>query len=152
MVPVQKRHLGGGFEPDLVLGVGGQYIQSLDGEVEVAAVGELADAGAERDEVGTGYVGGALHEGLADVVDLVPVETKAVAARVRVGTLMGGILDDVLEVIAGELEQLLEHRRRLFLVQRSHPAIAAAAPTLWEVLGPLIPRVLGCSSSSPFFD
>lgn len=125
-----------------MLGVGGQYIQSLYGEVEVAAVGELADAGAERDEVGTSYVGGTLDEGLANVVDLVPVETKAVAARVRVGTFMGGILNDVLEVIAGELEQLLEHHRRLFLVQRSHPAIAAAAPALWEVLGSLVPRVL----------
>ena len=103
-----------------MLGVGGEEAERLDGEVEVSAVGVLSDAGAEGDEAGPGDVGGALHEGLAGVVDLVLMEAEAVTARVWVGALVGRVLDDVLQVVSDELEQLLEHRCCLLLLQRSH--------------------------------
>lgn len=103
-----------------MLGIGGQDTQSLNGEVETAAMGELADAGPEGDEVRSGYVCCPLDEGFADVVDLVLLESETVASWVRVGTFMGWILNDVLQIVACELEELLEHHRRLFLVQRSH--------------------------------
>ena len=122
MVAVQEGHLGLGLEPDLVLGVGGEQVEGLDGEVEAAAVGVFPDAGAEGDQVGAGDVGGALHEGLAGVEDLVLVEPEAVAPGVRIGTFVRGVLHDVLQVVSDELEQLLEHCARLLLVQGSHPS------------------------------
>lgn len=120
MVPVQERHLGGGFEPYLVLGIGSEDGQRLYREVEAAAVGDLADASPERDELWASDIGGALDERVGDVVDLVLVEAEAVAAGRGFGALVRGVLHDVLEVVAGELEELLEHSRGLLLVQRSH--------------------------------
>jgi len=48
VVSVQERLLRLRLEPYLVLGVGGEQVEGLDGEVEVAAVGVLADADADR--------------------------------------------------------------------------------------------------------
>jgi hypothetical protein len=120
VVPVQERHLGGGFEPYLVLGIGSEDGQRLYREVEAAAVGDLADASPERDKLWASDIGGALDERVGDVVDLVLVEAEAVAAGRGFGALVRGVLHDVLEVVAGELEELLEHSRGLLLVQRSH--------------------------------
>lgn len=91
-----------------MLGIGCEDIQGLDGEMEAATVGELADAGTEGDELGASKVGRAPDEGVADVVDLVLVEAEAVAAGVGVGPLVRGVLDNVLEVVARELEDLFE--------------------------------------------
>lgn len=77
---------------------------------------DLADAGAESDEVAAGYVGGALDEGIADVIDLVLVEAEAVAARIWFGAFVRGILDDVPEVVSGEFVELFEYRGGLLLV------------------------------------
>ncbi|CAL1370813.1 unnamed protein product [Linum trigynum] len=104
------------LQPHLVLGVRQQQAQALDGEVELAAVGEPGDTSAHRDEVLPADVGGALHQGLTDVVDPVLLEAEAVEAGVRVWTLVGGALDDVLQVVASELQELLEDDRRLRLV------------------------------------
>lgn len=96
--------------------------------MEAAAVCVLADAGAERDKVGTSDVGGALDEGFAGIVDLVLVEAEAVAARVGVGALVRGVLDDVLEVVSDEFEEFLEHYARLLLIQRSHLPLSLSLP------------------------
>ena len=116
VVSVQERHLRLRFEPYLVLGVGGEQVEGLDGEMEAAAVGVLADAGAERDKVGTGDVGGALDERFAGIEYPVLVEAEAVAARVGVRALVRGVFDDILEVVSDEFEELLEHYARLLLI------------------------------------
>lgn len=116
MVAVEEGHLGGGFEPDLVAGVGGEEVEGVDGEVELAAVGELADGGAEGEEAVAGDVGGAADEGVADVEDAVLVEAEAVAAGGGVGALVGGAIHQVFEVVSDEFEELLEDGRRLRLV------------------------------------
>lgn len=84
--------------------------------MKTAAMSELSDAGAERDEVGAGYVGGSLDEGVTDVINLVLLEAEAVAAGIWFGAFMRGILDDVLEVVTCEFVKLFEHDGSLLLV------------------------------------
>lgn len=50
--------------------------------MKATALGEFADAGAKRDQLGAADVGGSLDQRLADVVDSVLLETKAVSAGV----------------------------------------------------------------------
>lgn len=100
--------------------MGGEEIQGLDGEAEAAAFGEFADASADGCEAVTGDVGGAADERFTDIEDAVLVEAKTVAAAAVFGALGGGAFHDVLEVWSGEFEELLEHRRRLLLVQWPH--------------------------------
>lgn len=83
-------------------------------------MGELANAGAERNEVGAGYVGSTLDEGLTHIVDLGLVKAEAVAARVGIRAFMRGVLDNVLEVVTRELKDLLEYCCCLCFVQRPH--------------------------------
>jgi hypothetical protein len=103
-----------------VLGVGSKNSQRLYREVEAASVSDLADASPERDKLRASDIGGALDKRVGDVVDLVLVEAEAVATGGGFGALVRGLLDNVLEVVASELEELLEHCRGLLLVQRSH--------------------------------
>ena len=119
-VPEEEGALGVGLEPDATARVGGQEIERVDGEVEGAAVGELADGRADPGEADAGHGGGAADERLGGVEDAVLVEAEAVAARLRVGALRGGPLQEVLQVGAGELEELLEDLRGLFLVEWPH--------------------------------
>lgn len=119
-VAVEEGHLGGGLEPDLVAGMGSKEVKGMDGETEGAMVGELADAGADAGEAAAGNVGCATDEGLAGIVYAVLVEAEAVVARRIVGALHGGALHNMFQIGTGELEELLEHRRRLLLVQRPH--------------------------------
>ena len=100
--------------------IGSQQTQRLDREVEAAAMGVLADTRAERDEVVSSDVGGALDQGLAHVVDLVLVDAETVAAWVGARAFVGRVFNDVFEVVACELEELFEHCFGLVLVQRSH--------------------------------
>lgn len=46
------------------LGIRCQDVQSRDLQVELSPLGELADAGAQRDQVLPGHVGGPPHDGL----------------------------------------------------------------------------------------
>lgn len=82
----------------------------MNGEMKVAMVGELPNLYAQRDELLLGDVCGALHEGLAGVVDAVLLEAEAVAPREGVlsRALVGRIVDDVLEIVAYEFEEFLE--------------------------------------------
>lgn len=116
MVPVEKRHLRSGFQPNLVLRVRGQEVERHDRKVEAPSVGVLPDAGSEGDKVFAGDVGGSLHERLAYVEDSVPLEAEAVAPGFGFGSFVGRVLDDVLEVVADEFEDLLEDHCRLVLV------------------------------------
>lgn len=84
--------------------------------MKTTAMSELSDAGAERDEVRAGYVGGSFDEGVTDVIDLVLMEAEAVAARIWFGAFVGGILDDVLEVVSCKFVKLFEHDGGLLLV------------------------------------
>lgn len=103
-----------------MLGVGSKEVEGLDSEVEDAGLCELAKAGAQRDEVVTGDVGGTLDEGVGDVEDTVLLEAETVAASGASRAFKGGPVNNVLEVGAGELEELLKDGRRLCLIQRSH--------------------------------
>ncbi|KAL3011991.1 hypothetical protein AAZX31_07G230500 [Glycine max] len=76
----------------------------------VAVVSVFPDAGGEGDDVG-----GALHEGLAGVKDLVLVEAEAVAARVLIGTFVRWVLHDVLRVVSDELEHCARPKVSSFL-------------------------------------
>jgi len=119
-VPEEEGALAVGLEPDAAARVRRQEVERVDGEVERAVVGELADGGAHGGEARAGDGGGAAHERLGGVVDAVLVEAEAVAARLRVGPLHGEPLQEVLQVGARELEELLENLRRLLLVERPH--------------------------------
>ena len=88
--------------------------------MEAAAMGVLADTRAERNEVVSSDVGGALDQRLAHVVDLVLVDAETVATWVGVRAFVGRVFNNVFEVVACELEELFEHCFGLVLVQRSH--------------------------------
>lgn len=90
--------------------------------MKAAPLGELADAGTEGDQLGSADVGGSLDQRLADIVYSILLKTKAVSARVRIRAFVRWVFDDVLEIVAGELEELLEHCRSLLLIQWPHPA------------------------------
>lgn len=119
-VAEEEGALGVGLEPDAAAGVGGEEVEGVDGEVERAAVGELADGRADPGEARAGDGGGAADERLGGVVDAVLVEAEAVAPGLRVGPLHRRPLQEVLQVRPRELEQLLEHHLRLLLVERPH--------------------------------
>ncbi|GLU08369.1 hypothetical protein SLE2022_252870 [Rubroshorea leprosula] len=104
MIPIQKRHLRCGFEPNFVLRVPSQQTQALYGQVEVATMSELPNASPQRNQLLPRDVGSALHQRLAHVVDLVLLEPEAIAPRIRVGSFVRWVLDDVLQVVAGEFE------------------------------------------------
>ena len=100
VIPVQKRHLAVGFYPhlscrvshasftsrasaqkiwaDLELGVLGEVVKRTDVQHEFSTLGELAEAGAEADEVRAGDGDAKAHGGLGDVEDTVLVEPEAV--------------------------------------------------------------------------
>lgn len=103
-------------------GMGGEEVEAVDGEAELAGLGELADARADGVEAIAADVGGAPDERLGGVVDLVLLEAEHVAAGggAGFGALDGGAVDDVREVLASELEELLEYGGRLLLVERAH--------------------------------
>jgi hypothetical protein len=92
----------------------------VDGEVEGAVVGELADGRPHGGEARAGNGGGAADERLGGVVDAVLVEAEEVAAGLRVGALHGWPLHEVLDVGARELVDLLEDHLSLLLVERPH--------------------------------
>lgn len=59
---IQKRHLAIRLHPHLVSRMRCNHIQRRDMYSEFSRLGELADAGAEREEVGTGDTGGEVGE------------------------------------------------------------------------------------------
>ena len=66
---VEELLLGRLFEPDLVLGVGGQVVQGGDVEAELARLGELAEARAERDQLLATVVGGLERERSVTIIE-----------------------------------------------------------------------------------
>ena len=50
--------LSSGLDPDLVLGVGSQEVESSDVKSELASLRELSETCSERDQIVTGNVGG----------------------------------------------------------------------------------------------
>lgn len=120
-VPVKEAHLRRGLQPHLVLGVGRQQVEALHREVELAALGEFSDLGTQRHQLVALDVGGALDERFGDVEDAVLLHAEAVAAGVRLGTLVRlRFEDDVLEVVAHEFVELVEDEGGLVLVERPH--------------------------------
>lgn len=86
-----------------MLRIGSKQVQRLNRDVEASAVCVFPDAGSERNEVCSGYVGGAFHEGLARVIDLVLVEAETVATWVfGIRAFVRRVVYDVLEVVAHE--------------------------------------------------
>ena len=134
-VPEEEGALAVGLEPDAAARVGREEVERVDGEVERAVVGELADGRAHGGEARARDGGGAADERLGGVVDAVAVEAEAVAAGLRVGALDGGPLQEVLQVGPREFEELLEYLGGLFLVERPHGARgwSSAAAEVWCV-------------------
>jgi hypothetical protein len=78
---VQEGHLAVGLDPDLVAGVGRNDGQGGDVQAELARLGELAQADAQREQVVAGYRGGEVGERFADVVDTRALGELAVPER-----------------------------------------------------------------------
>lgn len=134
MVAIEKGHLRGGLEPDLVTGVGGEEVEAMDGEMEAAVVGELANTGAEGYKAVAAYAGGATNQRLTGVVDAILMEAEAVAGRRWVRTLKRRAFNKVFEIIPSEFEELLEHYCCLFLVQRPHRLCSSLLFSSWVLL------------------
>ncbi len=76
---VQERHLPVRLHPHLVAGVRRNDVQRRDVQSELARLGELAEAGAEREEVRARDTGGEVGEGEAHVVDARGVQAEDVS-------------------------------------------------------------------------
>lgn len=77
--PIQERHLAIGLDPHLVPRVGGNHVQGRDVQPELARLGELAQAGAEGEEVGPRHGGGKVGERERHVVDARGVQAEDVS-------------------------------------------------------------------------
>lgn len=83
--PVQKRHLPVRLHPHLVARVRRNDVQRRDVQAELARLRELAQAGAEREEVRARDAGGEVGEREPDVVDAGGVEAEDVSVGGRGG-------------------------------------------------------------------
>lgn len=79
-------------------------------------MGKSPYARPDGSQLGSGYVSGSFHQGIADVVNFVLVKPEAVTPCGFVGTFMRWVFDYVLQVVAGELEELFEYGGGFFLV------------------------------------
>ena len=111
VVTVKEGHLSVGLDPDLVSSVCGKKRQSGDVKSELAGLGELAETGADREELGSRHTGGILGNLLLNVVDSVLLEPE----HVRVF-----VIDEVRDVSTNVVGKLLEHGFRFFFGKRSH--------------------------------
>jgi hypothetical protein len=100
------------LDPDLVPGVLGEDGQRRDVQPELARLAELAEAGAEGQEVVARDVAGEVGDREAHVVDAVAHEAEDVAVGVGAVVKRG---DEVLERGARVVGQLGEERLRLLL-------------------------------------
>ena len=98
----------------LVLGVLGQQVEEVDGQVELVRVRELAHARAQAEQLLAAHVARAAHERLAHVEHALALQAQAVRA-VRA-------VEQALGVAAHVLDQLLEDDGRLLLRERPHGA------------------------------
>lgn len=134
VAPVQERHLAVGLDPHLVARVRGDHVQRRHVQPEFARLGELAQAGAEREEIGPRDRGGEVGERERHVVDARSVQTEdvsggrrrvvAAAAAAAGGVRGGGRSDEVGEGAAGVIGKFGEERFRLGFGERSHFEVA----------------------------
>lgn len=89
---VEEGHLPVGLDPHLVAGVRRHHVQRRHVQPELARLGELAETGAEREQIGSGDGGGEVGEAKRQVVDarLVQAEDVSVVGGGGVGTGGGG--------------------------------------------------------------
>lgn len=125
---VEERHLAVGLDPDLVAGVGRDGVEGGDVQAEFAGLGELANAGAEGEEVGAGDAGGQVGDALAHVVDATVLDAEDVAV------VIGGVggRDQVVQRAAGVVGQLREQRLGLSVCERPHCGRCARKCAGWS--------------------
>lgn len=133
VTPVQERHLAVGLDPHLVARVRGNHIQRRHVQPEFARLGELAQAGAEREEIGSRDRGCEVGERERHVVDARSVQAEDVsggrrrvvaAAAGAAGMGGGGRSDEVGEGAAGVIGEFGEEGFRLGFGERSHFEVA----------------------------
>lgn len=78
VVSIQEWHLAVGLDPDLVLGVLCNVVQASDMQAELPSLCELSKADSERDQLVPSNASSLSHQLLADIVDTIPVKSKAV--------------------------------------------------------------------------
>ncbi|KAI3482129.1 hypothetical protein L1887_55260 [Cichorium endivia] len=112
VVAVEEGQLAVGLDPHLVLCVLREVVERGDVQTELARLGKLAKARAERHEVRACDRDGQTHRRFRDVVDAVAVEAEDVRIL--------GSVDEVHEVLAHVVGELLEERLGLFFCERTH--------------------------------
>lgn len=111
VVTIEEGHLSVRLDPDLVSSMCSEERKSGDMKSELAGLGELAETGANGEELGSRHTGGILGNLLLNVVDSVLLEPE----HVRVF-----VIDEVRDVSSNVVGELLEHGFRFFFGQRSH--------------------------------
>mmetsp|Transcript_19902 Transcript_19902/g.50288 ORF Transcript_19902/g.50288 Transcript_19902/m.50288 type:complete len:492 (+) Transcript_19902:577-2052(+) len=120
VVAVQERHLRVGLDPHLVLGVLGQKVEAVDGEVELARLGELAEQRAERDELVAVHIGGRVQLLGAHVVHALVVKAEDMRLVLAV--------DQAGHVLPNKALQLREDQLGLLVGERPHRAALCPRP------------------------
>lgn len=115
MVSIQERQFAIGLDPNLVLCVLSQVVQCCNVHSELASLGELSKARSQGHEVWSGNRNGKSHRRFGDVVDTIAMQTEDVRVI--------GSVDEVDEVVAYVVGQLLEEGLGLFFCKRSHVVI-----------------------------
>lgn len=113
---VQEGHFAVGLDPDLVAGVRRDGIEGGNVQAELAGLGELANAGTEREQIGAGDAGGEVCDALAHIVDAAVLDAEDMAVVFRAG----GRGDQVVQRAAGVVGQLREERLSLGVGERPH--------------------------------
>ena len=116
---IQERHLAVGLDPHLVSGVRGDHVQRRDVQPEFACLGELAQTGAERQEVGSCDRARQVGELERHVVDPRRVQAEDVPGGVR-GGWVGRRRNQVAEGAAGVICEFGEEGLRFGFGERAH--------------------------------
>lgn len=116
---VQEWHFAISLNPHLVPRVRRDHVQRRDVQPELARLGELAQAGAEREEIGSRDRGREVGEREGHVVDARGVQAEDMAGGVRGGR-VGGRGDQVGEGAAGVVCEFGEEGLRFGFGERTH--------------------------------
>lgn len=117
VVSIEEGHLSVGLDPDLVSSMCGKQGKGSDMKSELAGLGELAQTGAHRVQLCSRHTGGIFGNLLLHVVDSVLLESEDVGVFV---------VDEVRDVSADVVGELLKHGFRFFFGQRSHCVVCVS--------------------------
>lgn len=123
MAPVQKRHLAVRLHPHLVARVRRDHVQCRHVQTELACPGELAETGAEREEIRARDRGGEVGERKPDVVDARGVQAEDVSVEGGGGGgggVRGRRVNEVVEGPAGVVGEFGEESLRFGFSEGAH--------------------------------